>query len=231
MPAYCTDGQLRRSWKNLSSDVEYDDLAELRERVMAEVDTGLACVYRVPFNPWLRVESVMTNDLTIGFTDVCFLAVGDTIGFYDTSIKKLGTTRTTVTAISGTTVSVAAAGAIAEDDEVAVITSGSLPSGATLTWPGPPREVQQIAVALVRYYAHLEQTDAEEPTDALVEQYGRALAWMERATLGLTNIIGGSARVPGYHSNEGYTPVFGQDEATSWGVDADLLDALATDRE
>jgi len=230
MPAYCTDGQLRRSWPNLSDIADFDALAEMRERVMGEIDTGLACVYRVPFNPWLRITGVATNDLTIGLEDVGFLAVGDTVGFYDTSLKKLGTTQTTVASISGTTVAVAAAGDMAADDELAVLSTGSLPSGATLTWPGPPREVQQIAVAMARFYTHLEHTDLEGSTDAIVAQYERALAWIERATEGLTNILGGSARVPGYHSRDAYTPVFGQDEVSAWGVDSDLLDALADAR-
>jgi hypothetical protein len=198
---------------------------------MSEIDTALACVYRVPFNPWLHVTGVATNDLTLGLEDVGFLTVGNTVGFYDTSEKKLGTTQTKVTGISGVTVTVAAAGAIAVDDELAVLTSGALPSGTTLSWPGPPREVQQIAVALARYYTHLEMTDLEDTTGAMIAQFDRALSWLEMATLGRTNILGGSARVPGYHSHESYTPVFGQDEVSAWGVDADLLDAIADSRE
>ncbi|MBN2566244.1 MAG: hypothetical protein JXB46_11090, partial [Candidatus Eisenbacteria bacterium] len=85
MPAYCTDGQLRRAWKNLHEDTEFAVLQDLRERAMNTIDGWIGTIYNVPFNPWLHVSAVDGSDLTVDWEDVGFLTAGDTVAFYDNS--------------------------------------------------------------------------------------------------------------------------------------------------
>ncbi len=231
MPAYCTDGQLRRSWKNLSATVDFDALQELRERVMGDIDAFLASAFAVPFNPWLRVVSVASNNLTLSVYDVSFLSVGDTIGWYDTSEKKMGATTTTVSGISGAVVAVAAAGSIAADDEIAVLTTGSRGDGTAVTWPGPPREVNARAVAMARYLATIEVTDLQEPTDAIVAGHEEAIAWLNRASIGEVEINGATDSLSGMCSTEGHAHSIDVDDETNWDHDPDKLGEIDTGRE
>jgi len=231
MPAYCTDGQVRRAWPFLSASADFDALADIRERVMGEIDAALACAFQVPFSPWLHVTGVASNDLTVSFDDVGFLSVGDTIAFYDESTKKMGTTTTTVASITDTTVTVASAGSIAVNDEIAVVTSVDTPGGRTVQFAGPPREVAMVSIPLACYYAHADLTDFEEVPPALAMKFERALAWLERAAENKVHILGTTSRTPGFHSHDGHTPVFGPDDPSNWAVDSDLLDDWANARD
>jgi len=230
MRAYCSDGQLRRFWPIVSTDVDYDVLAPIREQVADEIDAALGCVFYVPFNAYVRVLAVDTNDVTVSHEDIGYFTAADTVGYYDNSEKQMATETTTISSIAGNVLSLADAGSIAVGDELGVVTAASLPTGNTTNVVGPPPEVRQMALAMARYYAHLAIRDTEAVPEGMQVQYDRALAWLERCVEGKVAIGTATARVPGFISTEDYTPAFGPDDPEDWDTDPDQLDELADER-
>jgi hypothetical protein len=119
---------------------------------------------------------------------------------------------------------------MAADDELAVITAVTLPTGNATNIVGPPPEVRQIALSMARLYAHLAIRDTEAVPEGTQVQYDRALAWLERCVDGKVAIASASARIPGYISTEDYVPVFGPDDPENWEFDPEYVDDTLDDR-
>ena len=218
MPAYCTDGQLRRAWKNLHEDTEYSVLADLRTRAMNTIDGWLGTVYEVPFNPWLHVSGVAGSDLTIDLEDVGFLLVGDTIGFYDNSAQAMGEVVGTVTGISGATVAFSGLTGVAAGDEVAVYGDVTIRSRTRRVY-GPPPEAHARAVDIARYYGHTDISTLQDATDPVVKAYESAVEWGTLLRAGTADLTGVVARTVGYLSTYDVEPAINVDSPTTWGFD------------
>jgi hypothetical protein len=236
MPAYCTDGQVRRSFAALkTATVDFNAIAELRERVMGEVDAELAAAWDVPFNPWLRVKAVGTGTMTIGPADGAYLTQGDTVWFYDTSAVAMGATSGTIgviTANSDGTYTVAYTGmsGLAADDEIAVVTTSTAGAGSS-KYAGPPRIVEWCAVNLARFYVATDIMAMANPPTHVVKGYDEAKDWMQRAALGTVEIVGASAVALGSATHEGYTRAIDVDAESEWEVDEDQAEDATDARD
>lgn len=233
MGAYCTDGQVRRAWPHLAAATLFDALMPLREEASGEIDSMVGNLYPVPFNSWVRISSLSTNDITVVAEDVGLFVAGDAIGWYDTSEKKLGVGTMTIVSISGNVITVdAAAESLLADDEIAVVTVVTV-GERTVTKVGPPREVEQCSIGLAAFMAHTRITDLEEPPAGVVDGYERALAFLGNVQKGVAFIQGAAAYSVGGLDREDYHPAFDMDMAeddTSLEVDDDLLDYIEEER-
>lgn len=240
MPAYCTDGQVRRSFAALrTATVDYNAIADLRERVMGEVDAELAPAWDVPFNPWLRVKAVGTGGsagtMTIGPADGAYLTEGDTVWFYDNSAVTMGATLGTIGTITanadGTyTVAYTGMSGLAGDDEIAVVTTSTAGAGAS-KYAGPPRIVEWCAVNLARFYVATDIMAMANPPTHIVKGYDEAKDWMQRAALGTVEIVGGTARSLGSATHEDYTRAIDVDSEQHWDHDADQVEDATDARD
>jgi len=233
LPAYCTDGQVRRAWINLDAGIGFPQLQSLREEVMGEIDATIGNVFSVPFNPWLHVVSVDSNTLTLSLEDAAMIVAGDVVGSYDTSEQAMSSVSATVVSVSGTSVVLDDATGIATNDEIGVVTETDI-RGRTVRKAGPPREVEQAAIGLALHLANTRVTDLNEPPPGIVAVYERALAFLGNARRGLAHIAGAERYTVGGLSHEDYAPAFGVDAVDEpWNIepDPDRIDEIEDDRD
>lgn len=229
MPSYTTYGQLLRSWQR-QVDAEIEDTEDAREAAMADIDDALNAVLATPFHAWLRILDVFGgNSLRLSPEDVGFLTVGDTIGFYNNTTKKLGVTTTTVESISGNDVVVASAGTMSEDDEIAVAWTYEA-NGRTLTVVGPPKEIQSCSRALARYYAMGDIIGLDDPSDSIADAYDHSRKWLEERGRGIGSIKGASYRDQVYSTTLDEQPAIDIDEGVNWDWDEDAKERVRTER-
>ena len=219
MPAYCTDGQLRRAWKTLHEDTDYDELAELRKRAMDTIDAWIGTVFNVPFCPWLHVNAVDGNTLTIDLQDVGYLKAGDTIMFYDNSEEKMGQSAGTISAVSTATITISGLTGIAAGDEIAVYSDITVSSGRTIRVVGPPPEVNAKAVDVSRYYGHTDLSSLQDATDPIVKSYESAVEWGGLLRDGTADLTGADAQTVGYMTTYETEPAMNVDHPVTWGFD------------
>lgn len=229
MPFYVTHGQLIRGWKRLK-DTDIDDSYFARERATSDIDDFLAAVVNTPFNAWLRILTLDGNNLTLSLEDVGFLAVGDTIGFYNNSTKKPGTTTTTVTVISGTTVTVADASGMSADDEIAVISTYTY-RGQSVTVIGPPKAIQSRAHAIARYYLAADVLELDDPPSTVSDPYVAAIEWLKERATGVGEIEGATYRGSSMATRMEYTPAIDVDRPENWNEDEDLVTEIENERQ
>ena len=219
MPAYCTDGQLRRAWKNLHPDTEYSGLAELRQRAMNIIDGWIGTIYSVPFNPWLHVSAVNDSVLTVDWEDVGFLKAGDTIGFYDNSEQSMGQSMGAVSSITDNLVTVTGLTGIAAGDEICVYTDVTVKNSRTRRIFGPPPEVNARSLDLARYYGHTDLVDLEDATDPIVKAAKAVAEWAILIRDGTADVTGANALTVGYMTTYDAEPAFTLGDATEWEFD------------
>lgn len=228
MPSYTTHGQLLRSWQR-QVDAAIEDTQDAREAAMGDIDDALAGVISGQFHPWLRVLSQTGEDLTLSLEDAGFLMAGDTIGIYDNTNKKRLEATTTVSAVSGTTVTVASATDITDDDEIAVLWTYSA-GERTVTQIGPPREIQMCSRALARYYAMGDIIELDDPSDSIADAYDRSIKWLEERGRGIGSIRGASYRDQVYSTTIDEQPAIDIDEGENWDWDEDAKERVRTER-
>ena len=192
MPGYTTHGQLKWAWQR-QVDAAIEDTQDARESAMGDIDDALAGVISGHFHPWLRVISKSGEDLTLSLEDGGFLTVGDTIGIYDNTNQKRLETTTTVSGVSGSTVTVASATDINNNDEIAVLWSFTAGS-RTVNQIGPPREIAMCSRALARYYAMADIAGLDDPGSTVADAYDRATEWLKERGRGIGVIQGASYR-------------------------------------
>jgi len=219
MPAYCTDGQLRRAWKVVHEDTDYDVLAELRKRAKDVIDGWLGTVFDVPFCPWLSVTTVVDTTLTLDLQDVGYLVVGDTLMFYDNSAKKMGQVVGAVVSITDAEVVISGLTGIAAGDEIAVYSDVPVSSGRTTRVVGPPPEVNARAIDISRYYGHTDVSTLENATDPVVKAFESALEWGGMIREGTADLTGASAQSIGYLTTINTEPAMNVSDTTTWGFD------------
>lgn len=219
MPAYCTDGQLRRAWKIIHEDTDYDVLAELRKRAKDVIDGWIGTVFDVPFCPWLSVTGVADTTLTLDLQDIGYLVVGDTLMFYDNSAKKMGQVAGAVVSISGADVVISGLTGIAAGDEIARYSDVAVSSGRTTRVVGPPPEVNARAIDISRYYGHTDISTLQDATDPVVKAYESALEWGGMIREGTADLTGASAQSIGYLSTIDTEPAMSVSGTEYWGFD------------
>lgn len=219
MPAYNTDGELRRAWKNLHEDTEYAVLADLRKRAMNTIDGWIGTVFDVPFNPWLHVSAVASLVLTVDWEDVGFLKAGDTIAFYDNSTMAMGQSMGVVSSISNNEVTVTGLTGIAADDEICVYTDITVGDSRTRRIFGPPPEVNAKAVDLSRYFGHTDISDLMDATDPVVKAYESVVEWGTLVRGGTGDLTGATAVTVGYISTYDVEPALNLSGPTTQGFD------------
>lgn len=220
MPAYCTDGQVRRAWKTLDADTDYDVIAELRTRAKDTIDGWLGTIYNVPFCPWLHVNAVEGTTLTIDLQDVGYLKVGDTIMFYDNSDEKMGQSAGTVSSVSDATVGITGLTGIGAGDEIARYSDIALENGRTIRVVGPPPEVNARAIAVSRYFGHTDVSSLQDAKDPVVKAYESAVEWGALLRDGTADLTGADAQTVGYMTTYDTVPAINVDGTTTWGFDA-----------
>ena len=221
MPAYCTDGQLRRAWKTLHEDTDYDTLADLRKRAMDTIDAWIGTVFDVPFCPWIHVNTVESTTLTIDLEDVGYLKAGDTIMFYDNSEQKMGQIAGTVATVSAATVTITGLTGIAAGDEIAVYSDITVSSGRTIRVVGPPPEVHAKALVVSHYYGHTDVSSLQNATDPIVKAYESAVEWGTLVREGTADLTGADAQAVGYMSTYETEPAMNVGHPRTWGFDVD----------
>jgi len=221
MPAYCTDGQLRRVWKNLDGDTDYAVLQGLRQRAMDTIDGWIGTIFNVPFNPWLHVSGVASQVLTVDWEDVGFLKVGDTIAFYDNSEITMGQVMGAVSSISNNEVTVTGLTGIAADDEICVYTDVSVGDSRLRRIFGPPPEVNARAIDLSRYFGHTDISDLMNATDPVVKAYESVVEWGTLIIEGVADLTGASAVSVGYMTTYETEPALNLSGPSTWGFDRD----------
>jgi hypothetical protein len=235
MPAYCTDGQVRRAFAAVrTATVLYAALADLRERVMGEIDAELASAWDVPFNPWLYVVAVGTGSMTIGPADGAYLTAGDKFWFYDNSAVAMGGVLGTVGTITanadGTyTVTYTGAAGLAAGDEIGVVTTSTAGAGSS-KFAGPPRVIEWCAGNMARFYVSTDIMGLSAPPEHIAKGYDEAKDWLQRAARGTVEITGATALGLGSATCYGYHRAINVDDEKAWEVDSDQVDAVTTER-
>jgi hypothetical protein len=236
MPAYCTDGQVRRAFAAVrTATVSYAALADLRERVMGEIDAELAAAWEVPFNPWLYVVAVGTGTMTIGPMDGAYLTAADKVAFYDNSAVAMGATTGvigTITANSDGTYTVAYTGmsGLAAGDEIAVVSTSTAGAGSS-KYAGPPRIIEWCAGNMARFYVSTDIMGLSAPPEHISKGYDEAKDWLQRAASGTVEIIGESSANLGNATHYGYTRALDVDNEKLWEVDTDQVSDVTDDRD
>lgn len=218
MPTYCTHGQWKRAYAR--SKASFADAYECRVRAMRDIDAAIRVRVQVPFNPWLRVRAISTDDLTLSLEDVAFLSAGDVLGIYknDDDTLDMSITLVTVQSISGTTVSLDTdEGAnLATNDEVAVRWTYVAPNGMTLVRFGPPGDIEGVATALSRYYGLGDIVDLDEPSDTIFDAYKRATDWLDKVASGNAAVENGTHRAIAWSLTQDEQPPIDNDAPENW---------------